>query len=190
MGDETMLVEKECKACHQKILNKAIRCHHCGSPQNLFAKLNQMSLVLSVIATTFSLIALSAPIFNEFFIAKKSDVQVSVIEGLGANIQFAIFNAGNAPTAIKQAQVSYTTSDGDLVTHVLEGEIDQVIEPNKVIYVKARSASNTFLPIMLYPGLKSNINITLPQVCTLEVIHNDFNGKELLNPKKYECIAG
>lgn len=188
MNEQTESIE--CNSCRQKILSGASKCHHCGSSQNLFAKLNQMALVLSILATVFSLIALSSPIVKSMFISKKPDIKVSVLEGLGSNIKFAVFNAGDAPTAIKQAQVTYTMSNGNIVTHVLEGDIGQVLEPIKVTYINGTSASDTTLPIMLYPGLKSSINISLPQICTLEVIHSDFDGKELNQKQEYECLAG
>lgn len=183
-------MEKECTSCKQKILADATKCHHCGNPQNIFARLGQMSLILSLLATIFSLIALSSPLVKSVFVAKAPEIKASVLKGLGSELKFAVFNSGDAPAAIKQAQVSYVMTSGNSVMHVLRGNIEQVLEPNKTTYVNAKSASDASLPIMLFPGLKLSIKASLPQVCILEIIYSDFDGKELSHKSKYECLAG
>lgn len=182
---------KECKACKQSIKEHATKCHFCGTSQTVFAKLNNVSLVLSLIATILSLLAISTPALTNILFGKKPELKGVMLEGLGDTVKFSIFNSGNAPTSIKAVQLSYKSNDGSDMTHMLEGkDIDKIVEPGKVYYFVAKTQDGEYLPIQSYPGTKSVMEGLLPGLCTLKVIHHDFDDEELIVNINYKCLAG
>lgn len=185
-----------CKACKNKIIYGARKCHHCGSSQTILAKLNDLSLVLSLTATLISLTALSAPVIKDLVISKKPVIEGVVLEGAGGTIQFALFNTGNAPTIIKAINVSYwlkneNEEDRFHTTHMLTGEnIGRVIEPGKVHHMVARTKTESVLPFQLYSGFRSSVGELLEKDCVLEVIHHGLDDREVNTKIKYRCLTG
>lgn len=182
---------KKCNACKKNIKKDASKCHHCGTSQTIMAKFSSYSLVLSVVATLLSLIAISAPVLNEFFVEKKPDLKGVMLEGSGDTVKFSIFNGGRAPAIIKGVHLSYTTDEGSLMTHFLKGEnIDRIIEPGETLYFVAKTRDGQHLPLQTYPGMKSVMENVLQGKCSLKIVHHDFTDEELIMNIKYRCLAG
>lgn len=181
---------KNCNACKESIDKQASKCKHCGSSQNFFSKLNSFSLILSLVATFLSLIAISAPVITNIFLDKKPELKGVMLEGSADTIKFSLFNVGKAPTSIKGVHLSYYLDDGSHMTHMLEGkDIDKIVEPGKVYYFIAKTQDGSHLPLQTNPGGKSAYDELLPGVCTLKVIHHDFDDEELDIRIDYKCLA-
>ena len=185
---------KECISCSQDILLSSSKCHHCGDTQNIGTKtLGYYSMVIGFIITVCSLITLATAAMKEHILNKQPNVNGVVMGGEGRDIQFTLFNSGNAPAIIVGSTVTYQDSDKNSITRVLNSkDLPTIIAENKHHLVNASGSSKGNLPSQAMFGIESTSTIGNPmkELCALEVTYRDLESNEFTTPIMYKCLPG